>query len=236
MVLYFGLSGARLQAAIWAESCVAVATFGYSTAAAGGVLDLESFRRQFPTIDVEGAPEGDKHHRSLIQGMCALGCMNWQATTRNSPLWCLIGTVVATYVLLGAFGSLACTFLGDSLGRRWTIFTAAGVQLIGAILSGTSYSLAQLIIARAFIGLGVGGITATVPAWQSELSKAGSRGSHVSSFGIYCGTGLSLALWIAFGMSFTSGSVSWRLPLAFSGVLAIIVMLVILKLPESPRW
>jgi MFS family permease len=144
--------------------------------------------------------------------------------------------VVATYTLLGAFGSLACAFLGDILGRRLTIFIAAGVQLIGAILMGTSYSLAQFIVGRIFIGLGTGGITATVPAWQSELSKTGSRGSHVSSFGIYCGSGLSLALWVAFGMSFTSGSVAWRFTLAFSGVLSIIVMTFIFTLPESPRW
>ena len=140
------------------------------------------------------------------------------------------------YTLWGVFGALACTFLGDLLGRRMTIFIAAAVQLIGAILMGTSYSLAQFIVARAFIGVGTGGIVATVPVWQSELSRAESRGSHVSSFGIYCGTGLSLALWISFGMSFASGPVTWRLPIAGSGVLSIIVMLFIFTLPESPRW
>ena len=68
MVQYFGLTGGKLQAAVWTEACVAVAIFGYCTASAGGVLDLESFRMQFPTIAVEGAPEGDKHHKSLVQG------------------------------------------------------------------------------------------------------------------------------------------------------------------------
>lgn len=101
---------------------------------------------------------------------------------------------------------------------------------------GSSYSLGQFIVGRIFIGLGTGGITATVPVWQSELSRAESRGSHVSSFGIYCGTGLSLALWIAFGFSFTTGEVTWRFPIAGSGILSIIVMTFIFMLPESPRW
>lgn len=104
---------------------------------------------------------------------------------------------------------------------------------------GSSYSLGQFIVGRIFIGLGTGGITATVPIWQSELSRAESRGGHVSSFGIYCGAGLSLTLWIAFGFSFAipSGSVTWRFPIAGGlAVLNIIVMAFIFLLPESPRW
>ena len=101
---------------------------------------------------------------------------------------------------------------------------------------GSSYSLGQFIVGRIFIGLGVGGIIATVPIWQSELSRAESRGSHVASFGIYCGPGLSLALWIAFGMSFANGPVTWRFTIAGSGILSIIVMVFIFMLPESPRW
>lgn len=85
-----------------------------------------------------------------------------------------------------------------------TIFIAATTQLVGAILMSTSYSLGQFIVGRVFIGLGTGGIVATVPVWQSELSRAESRGSHVMSVGIACGTGLSLALWVSFGMSFTT--------------------------------
>lgn len=100
----------------------------------------------------------------------------------------------------------------------------------------SSYSLTQFIFGRIFLGLGTGGIVATVPVWQSELSKASSRGSHVTSVGIAYGTGLSLALWVAFGMSFVYGQASWRVTLAGSGVLAILVMAFIFTLPESPRW
>lgn len=157
----------------------------------------------------------------------------WQT---RQILMIFVGTVVAIYVLLGVFGALACTFGGDFLGRRRTIFVASATQLIGVILMATSYSLAQFIVGRVFIGLGTGGIIATVPIWQSELSRAESRGGHVSSFGIYCGTGLSLAQWVAFGFTFTSGAVTWRFPIAGSGILSIIVMATIFLLPESPRW
>lgn len=100
----------------------------------------------------------------------------------------------------------------------------------------SSFSLAQFIVARAVVGLGVGGVTATVSVWQSETSKGESRGSHVSAFGIFCGLGLTLALWLDLAFSNVSGSISWRFPLNFFIVPSLLVMAFIFTLPESPRW
>ena len=100
----------------------------------------------------------------------------------------------------------------------------------------TSFSFAQFIISRIILGLGTGGVIATTSVWQSELSKASSRGSHVSAFGIFCGVGLLFALWIDFGTSYASSSFSWRFPLGFPMVLSAIGMSTIFMLPESPRW
>lgn len=154
----------------------------------------------------------------------------------QSVLICL-GTVVALYTLFGVFGALGCTFIGDILGRRKTIFIASVVQAIGAILQSSAFVLAQFIVGRVVIGLGTGGIIATVSVWQAEVSKAESRGEHVSAFGVFCGSGLSLGLWIALGMSFTQpSSVSWRFTLIFPVFLSILVCTFIFTLPESPRW
>lgn len=66
---YFGLSGRRLHTAIWIQSWIAVTIFGYSSAGAGGVLNLPSFEAQFPSINVNNAPPDQVHHKSTIQGM-----------------------------------------------------------------------------------------------------------------------------------------------------------------------
>lgn len=101
----------------------------------------------------------------------------------------------------------------------------------------TSYSLAQFIVARLVLGLGTGGYLATVPVWQSEISKATKRGAHVITDGIFIGAGAALALWIDFGFYFVKdSSVSWRFPLAFQVVMFLCVMLFIVIFPESPRW
>jgi MFS family permease len=101
---------------------------------------------------------------------------------------------------------------------------------------GTSFQFAQFIVSRIVLGLGTGGIVATTSVWQAETSEASSRGEHVSAFGIFCGLGLSIVLWVEFGMSFVQNSASWRLPLVLPVVFSAVVMLFILTLPESPRW
>ncbi|KPI40722.1 Sugar transporter STL1 [Cyphellophora attinorum] len=210
---HLGLRGGALHAAIWAESCVLVAIFGYNQAGAGSVLPTRSFNEQFPQMDVLNTTGAQKSHNSTIQG-----------------------TVIALYTLFGVFGALACTFFGDTVGRRWTLWIACLFNLIGAVIMCSAFSFAQFIVSRIILGLGTGAVIATTSVWQSELSKASSRGSHVSAFGIFCGIGLLLALWIAFGTSYAINSFAWRFPLAVPIVFSLIAMPTIFLLPESPRW
>lgn len=122
--------------------------FGYNQASAGNIVTLPSFYNQFPEINTVTSTGAEENHKATIQG-----------------------TVIATYTLLGVFGALACTFLGDMLGRRWTIWISCLVQAIGCILMATSYQLAQFVVARVIVGLGTGGIIATVSVWQAETAK-----------------------------------------------------------------
>lgn len=149
----------------------------------------------------------------------------------------LIGTVVALYTVGGMFGSLLCIYFGDRLGRRRVIASAASITIIGAILMATSFGLAQLIVSRLVLGLGTGGYLATVPVWQSELSRASERGANVVADTVFIGSGICAALFIDLGFYFVkSNSVSWRFPFAFQIVLLLIVITFVLLLPESPRW
>lgn len=53
---------------------------------------------------------------------------------------------------------------------------------------------------------------------------------------LFISLGLALSAWVNLGMSFTTGSVSWRFPLAMSGFWALFVIALVPMLPESPRW
>lgn len=163
---------------------------------------------------------------------------------------------MAIYTLGAFFGAMSCIWLGDRLGRIRTIMIGAALNTVGALLQASSFSLGQLIVGRVVSGLGFGALSATAPNWQSECSKAEHRGSvvileslfislglgrslHSLMFGFWAPTDklpVALVSWISFGVSYASGSVTWRLPLALSGLWSIIVIAVIYPLPESPRW
>ena len=53
-------------------------------------------------------------------------------------------------------GALSNLWIGDRLGRRRTIFLGGCIMIIGAILQTTSYSYAQLVVARIVTGIGNG--------------------------------------------------------------------------------
>ncbi|KAJ5917241.1 hypothetical protein N7466_010795 [Penicillium verhagenii] len=215
MAPYFGLRGPALSRAImWLVVCPAFVTYGYNQGVTGGLLTLKAFSEQFPQMNTLTTTGAEERYNSTIQG-----------------------TVVALYTVGGMFGSLSCIQLGDILGRRRIIFITTLISLIGAVLMASSFSLAQFIVARLVIGYGTGGYVATVPVWQSEISKPSKRGAHVVTDGIFIGAGITISLWIDFGFYFVTGSsVSWRFPLAFQIVLSLVVLSFVMFFPESPRW
>ncbi|KAJ5502814.1 hypothetical protein N7463_005688 [Penicillium fimorum] len=214
MARFFGLRGSRLNyAAILGVVMPTMMSMGYNQGLLGGVLTLPWFEFQFPEIDVTHAQPSEKQYTSTLQG-----------------------TVVALYAAGGFLGAMSCIGLGDVLGRRRTIILASVVQMIGAFLMASSFSFAQLIVSRVFLGLGTGGQLATVPIWQSEISPASKRGAHVGTTGIFVSTGLTLGLLVDLGMSYVANSASWRVPVGLPIILCLTVMIFTSQMPESPRW
>ncbi|TGO48923.1 hypothetical protein BOTNAR_0453g00050 [Botryotinia narcissicola] len=213
MTKFFGLRGQALhRAMIWAVIMPAYILFGYNNAVAGGLLSLPAWIETFPELNTLTVIGTQKTNNSRSQG-----------------------TVVALYTLGCFFGALSCIKIGDTLGRKRTIMLGAAINIIGAILQSSSYSLGQLIVGRLVSGLGFGALTATAPNWQSECSKAHHRGSVVLLEGLFISAGLATAAWVNFGMSHLSGEVTWRFPLALSMIGSIVVLITTPHMPESPR-
>lgn len=92
------------------------------------------------------------------------------------------------------------------------------------------------MVARFITGMGTGIETSTVPMYQSELCEASKRGRIVSSEPLFVGIGIVISYWFDYGMSFTHGSVAWRVPIACQVVFALVVVVLVFGLPESPRY
>ncbi|KAL9103348.1 MAG: hypothetical protein Q9163_001614 [Psora crenata] len=114
-------------------------------------------------------------------------------------------------------------------------------MIIGAILQCASFDLPQFIVGRIVTGFGNGLNTSTAPTWQSECSKPHRRGMLVmielTRQGALITGGVCISYWVDFGFYFLDPStIAWRFPIGFQIFFAILILLFILGLPESPRW
>ena len=96
--------------------------------------------------------------------------------TFDHPSNTITGLIVAIYEVGCFFGSIATAIFGEQIGRKKSIGTGTVIMIIGALLQATSYTRAQLVVARVVSGVGMGFINSTVPVFQNELSPKATRG------------------------------------------------------------
>jgi sugar porter (SP) family MFS transporter len=73
--------------------------------------------------------------------------------------------------------------------------------------------------------------------YQAETSSAKSRGRLVSIEGWFITIGIVISYWITYGTSSnTKAAIQFRLPIVLQAVFAIITLICLMRLPESPRW
>ncbi|KAI5917191.1 general substrate transporter [Camillea tinctor] len=212
---FLGLRGHSLRVAqIALVVAPAFTLFGYNQSGVGPLATLQTWVSTFPEIDT-------------INTTGAVKSVN---STRK-------GAVIASFQIGALIGSLTCLLLGDKLGRRKTIFLASILSIIGEVLQAASDSIVQFVIGRIMLGISVGEISVVVPVWLAECSSAAHRGRDVITAGIFMCLGYALCNWLDFAFRFIPNStLEWRLLLALSLVLSLVIAGSIFSLPESPRW
>jgi len=153
------------------------------------------------------------------------------------------GTIVALLSAGTLIGCLASGYICDRIGRRYTISASAffyigGVAIeITSGLAGSSYDWVQFSMGRFTAGLGIGALSTSVPMYQSESVPASIRGMIVASYQLLITFGILVAYIINYGTSqIGNSSAQWRIPNGLSALWAIILGLLILLMPESPRY
>jgi sugar porter (SP) family MFS transporter len=140
--------------------------------------------------------------------------------------------VIAASILAGAvIGALVCSRLSEARGRRGTILLISGVFAVGAVGSALAPSPALLVLGRLVLGFAVGGATQTVPMYVAELAPPANRGRLVLMFQTAIGVGIVIATIVG-----ATEALSWRVSIGAACVPALLMLLAMLRLPESPRW
>jgi EmrB/QacA subfamily drug resistance transporter len=93
--------------------------------------------------------------------------------------WVVLGYVLPTTALLGAFGALS-----DILGRRRITMIGIGLFILGSILCGTAHSLAQMIAYRVIQAVGGAAIGSAIMAIATVNFAPEERGRAMAVVGL----------------------------------------------------
>lgn len=139
--------------------------------------------------------------------------------------------------LLGAIlGALFCGRLTDRLGRKKVILASAVIFAVGAIWSGVAVDAWNLVLARLFLGIAIGGSSFAVPLYIAEISPAKVRGMLVSMFQLMVTIGVLVSYLSDLYFADEGDMSCWR-PMFYVGVIPACILLVgMIFMPETPRW
>jgi MFS transporter, SP family, arabinose:H+ symporter len=145
---------------------------------------------------------------------------------------------VASCVLLGcAVGAAFAGALSDRFGRKKIMVLAACFFAVSAVGAALPRSITGFVIARLIGGLGIGIASMLSPLYIAEVAPARIRGSLVSLNQMAIITGILIAYvvdWVC--AKYFGPTTAWRWMFG-AGVLPAILFLVFLSwVPESPRW
>jgi sugar porter (SP) family MFS transporter len=136
-------------------------------------------------------------------------------------------------VLGSLFGGIPC----DKLGRKKTLFWIGVLYFLSAV--GSAFATEPYIFSffRFIGGVGVGASSVAAPIYISEISKANNRGrlTAMYQFNIVFGILIAFISNYLIGLFF-SVDTAWRWMLGIEGLPALIYTIMVLKIPNSPRW
>ncbi|PBP73468.1 MFS transporter [Pseudomonas syringae] len=150
-----------------------------------------------------------------------------------------IGLAGAAYIAGAVLGALFFGWLADRLGRRKLFFITLLLYVGATAATAFSFSVWSFMLFRFLTGMGIGGEYTAINSTIQEFTPARYRGwvdlTINGTFWLGAALGaigsivLLDPLWIG-------AELGWRLCFGIGAVLGLLVLLMRLWLPESPRW
>lgn len=153
----------------------------------------------------------------------------------TSPLF--HGTFIMSMALWGTvIGSLMGGIPTDRLGRKKTLFWIGILYAASAIGSAVAPDPYSFSFFRFIGGLGVGASTVAAPTYISEIAPADKRGQLVARYQFMIVFGILIAFFSNYLLKGVGGGIDWRLMLGVEAIPAILYTLLVMGVPNSPRW
>lgn len=152
-----------------------------------------------------------------------------------------VGWVTSSIIVGCIIGVIIAGRLSDAIGRKRVLLITAAVFFVGALGEALAPNDAVLVLARILVGIGIGTETTIAPLYIAEVAPARLRGRLVSFNQLFNTVGnlVIFALAAAIANANTQQwnvDYGWRVIFATGLVPAVLFILLLRFVPESPRW
>lgn len=141
--------------------------------------------------------------------------------------------VVSSMMFGAAVGAVGSGWMSWKLGRKKSLMIGAILFVIGSLCSAVAPNVEVLIISRIILGLAVGIASYTAPLYLSEIAPEKIRGSMISMYQLMITIGILGAYLSDTAFSYSG---AWRWMLGVIVIPAILLLIGVFFLPDSPRW
>lgn len=150
-----------------------------------------------------------------------------------------VGVAASIYVAGAVLGAVGFGWLTDRIGRRPLFFVTLALYLLSTAATALSWDFASYALFRFLTGAGIGGEYAAINSTIQELVPARYRGRIDlivnGSFWIGAALGAAAAI-VLLNPEVIAPEAGWRLAFLIGAGLGLVVFVMRLWLPESPRW
>src|SRR5579862_5931394 len=150
-----------------------------------------------------------------------------------------IGIANSLYLAGAVIGALGFGWLTDRIGRRKLFFITLALYLTATAATSLSLNIEMFALFRFLTGAGIGGEYTAINSTIQELVPARYRGWTDlvinGSFWIGAALGATSAI-VLLDPAFINPDIGWRLAFLIGATLGLIVLVMRMWIPESPRW
>ncbi|TRX42400.1 sugar porter family MFS transporter [Flavobacterium restrictum] len=171
----------------------------------------------FDTVVISGANLPIKelwHTTPLFHGLFIMSMALW-------------GTVLGSLL-----GGIPC----DKWGRKKTLFWIGILFLISALGSALAPNPYVFSFFRFIGGIGVGASSVAAPIYISEISTPANRGKLGTLFQFNIVFGILIAFFSNYLFEGIGGANDWRWMIGIVAIPALIYSIIVMQIPDSPRW
>jgi MFS family permease len=150
-----------------------------------------------------------------------------------------IGLAASAYLAGAVLGALLFGWLTDRLGRKKLFFITLSVYLIATAATAFSWNFLSFALFRFLTGAGIGGEYTAINSTIQELIPARVRGwtDLVINGSFWVGAAMgALGSIVLLDPAVIDPDIGWRLAFFIGAALALVIFIIRLWIPESPRW